>query len=83
MKAEKKAAEKEAKVKEQEEKESTNSGAQNACVDEETLDPNVRLFLFVHFLHASFPWLQSLSTSAGEIMSKVMDKRGDSHNLRP
>lgn len=46
MKAEKKAAEKEAKVKEQQEqkKESNDQGAQQACVDEETLDPNVRPF---------------------------------------
>lgn len=50
MKAEKKAAEKEAKVKEQEEKESNNTGAQNACGDEETLDPNVRFFSFIFFM---------------------------------
>lgn len=58
MKAEKKAAEKEAKVKEHEEKESNNTAAQNACGDEETLDPNVRFFF-------SFPlyWLQSCSFS--------------------
>lgn len=37
LKAEKKAAEKEAKTKEQPE--------QEACKDEETLDPNVRLIL--------------------------------------
>lgn len=44
MKAEKKAAEKEAKVKEQVEqkKESNDQGTQNA-LDEETLDPNVRV----------------------------------------
>lgn len=42
MKAEKKAAEKEAKVKEQqEEKDSNDKDLQNACGDEETLDPNV------------------------------------------
>lgn len=46
MKAEKKAAEKEGKVKEQEDKESNNTVAQNACADEETLDPNVRLYFF-------------------------------------
>lgn len=46
MKAEKKAAEKEAKVKEQQEqkKESNDQGAQQTCLDEETLDPNVRPF---------------------------------------
>lgn len=50
MKAEKKAAEKEAKVKEQvdQKKESDNQGAQQACEDEETLDPNVR-FLYGHY----------------------------------
>lgn len=44
MKAEKKAAEKEAKVKEQVEqkKESNDQGTENA-LDEETLDPNVRV----------------------------------------
>lgn len=43
MKAEKKAAEKEAKVKEQqqEQKDSNDKDLQNACGDEETLDPNV------------------------------------------
>lgn len=55
MKAEKKAAEKEAKVKEHEEtkKESNDQGAQNACgLDEETLDPNVRVqdSQHLHFL---------------------------------
>lgn len=50
MKAEKKAAEKEAKVKDQQEqkKESNDQAAQNACVDEETLDPNVRFF-YCHY----------------------------------
>lgn len=47
MKAEKKASEKEAKVKEQEVKESNDTGAQNACGDEETLDPNVRFIFFM------------------------------------
>lgn len=37
LKAEKKAAEKEAKIKEQ--------PVQEACKDEETLDPNVRFFM--------------------------------------
>lgn len=80
MKAEKKAAEKEAKVKEQEEKESNNTGAQNACGDEETLDPNVRFFFFIYFLPDSFPQrllaleLFSLLTRAGKIMCKVMNE---------
>lgn len=47
MKAEKKAAEKEAKVKEQQDqKEADDQGLQHACVDEETLDPNVRFFYY-------------------------------------
>lgn len=53
MKAEKKAAEKEAKVKElvEQKKESNDQGAQNACaLDEETLDPNVRFFLWSLYL---------------------------------
>lgn len=41
MKAEKKAAEKDAKVKEQEQKDSNDKDLQDACGDEETLDPNV------------------------------------------
>lgn len=54
MKAEKKAAEKEAKSKEQvEQKKETNDvAAQNACLDEETLDPNVRFTTCIpHILH--------------------------------
>lgn len=43
LKAEKKAAEKEAKIKEQ--------PVQEACKDEETLDPNVR---FIYFFMALF-----------------------------
>lgn len=76
MKAEKKAAEKEAKVKEHEEKESNNTAAQNACGDEETLDPNVRFFFFIPILLYSDLFI--LSTRAGETMSKVMMK-GEMH----
>lgn len=50
MKAEKKAAEKETKVKEQlaQKKESNDQGAQNVCgLDDETLDPNVRLCVII------------------------------------
>lgn len=60
MKAEKKAAEKEAKVKEQVEqkKESNDQGVQQACEDEETLDPNVRFSIWSLFITYYCLWNQ-------------------------
>lgn len=64
MKAEKKAAEKEAKGKEQEQKDSSDKDLQDACGDEETLDPNVRFFFYDTF-HTEIS-LQNMKWMEGE-----------------
>lgn len=79
MKAEKKAAEKEAKVKEQVEqkKESNDHGTENA-LDEETLDPNVRVlrsyFTSVHIYIYIKPFLKHILTTRTSVFSHVIQQ---------